>query len=87
MPKCNRCETHVTTDFTRVFGDNDDEVYGCQHCLEKSVPSGAAAGVNPAFSQARGRSAGREERDGNGAESGAPDHGVPWLTLSNRDDE
>jgi hypothetical protein len=33
MPECQRCEAHVTEDFTRVFGTDDNEVYGCLDCL------------------------------------------------------
>jgi hypothetical protein len=32
MPHCQHCGAHVTGDFTRVFGNNDDEVYGCLEC-------------------------------------------------------
>jgi len=32
MPHCQHCGAHVTGDFTRVFGNNDDEVYGCIEC-------------------------------------------------------
>jgi hypothetical protein len=33
MPECQRCGAHVTEDFTRVFGTDDNEVYGCLDCL------------------------------------------------------
>lgn len=32
MPRCNNCESHVTEQFARVFGDNDDHVHSCIDC-------------------------------------------------------
>lgn len=32
MPRCRNCETHVTEQFARVFGDNDNDVYNCTDC-------------------------------------------------------
>ncbi|MFB6120544.1 MAG: hypothetical protein ABEJ68_05440 [Halobacteriaceae archaeon] len=32
MTDCNRCGAFVTARFARVFGDNDDEVWGCPNC-------------------------------------------------------
>lgn len=32
MPRCRNCETHVTEQFARVFGDNDDRVHNCIDC-------------------------------------------------------
>lgn len=29
---CSRCGAFVTEQFTRVFGNNDDEVFGCLSC-------------------------------------------------------
>lgn len=29
---CQRCGGHVTAQYARVFGDNDDIVHGCQEC-------------------------------------------------------
>ena len=44
MPECNRCGTFVTSQFTRVFGDNEDEVYGCFDCLPmKELADGVAS--------------------------------------------
>jgi len=33
MPACNDCGAFVTSRFARVFGDNEDNVYGCRTCL------------------------------------------------------
>jgi len=33
MPNCNSCGGHVTKQFVRVFGNNEDEVYGCGNCM------------------------------------------------------
>lgn len=32
MPRCRNCETHVTEQFARVFGDNENDVYNCTDC-------------------------------------------------------
>ena len=32
MPECNNCGGFVTRDFTRVFGNNADRVFGCASC-------------------------------------------------------
>jgi hypothetical protein len=29
---CRNCGAHVTDDFARVFGDNQNRVYGCHEC-------------------------------------------------------
>jgi hypothetical protein len=43
MPHCNNCDAFVTRDFARVFGENDDEVYGCLDCVGATgVKNGAA---------------------------------------------
>lgn len=33
MPTCNGCGAFVTRRFTRVFGDNQNDVYGCRDCM------------------------------------------------------
>jgi len=32
MPRCRNCESHVTEQFARVFGDNEDHVHSCIDC-------------------------------------------------------
>lgn len=32
MQQCNNCGGHVSEQFARVFGDNDDEVFACNDC-------------------------------------------------------
>jgi hypothetical protein len=32
MASCNNCETFITPDYVRVFGDNDGIVQGCPDC-------------------------------------------------------
>jgi len=32
MRQCNNCGEHVSEQFARVFGDNDDEVFACNNC-------------------------------------------------------
>lgn len=32
MPECQNCGSFVTSDFVRVFGNNESEVFGCIAC-------------------------------------------------------
>lgn len=32
METCNNCGAFVSRDFSRVFGDNDDEIHVCMNC-------------------------------------------------------
>lgn len=32
MPRCRNCDSHVTEQFARVFGDNQDHVHNCIDC-------------------------------------------------------
>lgn len=43
MPDCNHCGAFVTPQFARVFGDNQDDVYGCHDCLAMAELSEGAA--------------------------------------------
>lgn len=44
MYTCNNCEEFVTRDFVRVFGDSDDEVFGCPACMNmREVTNGEAS--------------------------------------------
>ncbi|WP_436935593.1 DUF7563 family protein [Halovenus marina] len=36
MPECKSCGAFVTTRFIRVFGNNQDDVYGCHDCLSNT---------------------------------------------------
>ena len=52
MYTCNNCEGFVTRDFVRVFGDSDDEVFGCPACMNmRVVMDGAAASRRSAVSE------------------------------------
>ena len=42
MPHCRSCAGFVSRRFARVFGNNDDEVYGCQGCLSTSEIVGSS---------------------------------------------
>lgn len=33
MPVCENCDSFVTHDFARVFGDNAERVAGCLKCM------------------------------------------------------
>lgn len=41
---CEGCGEHVTTDFARVFGDNDDRVHACHNCVDQNEILRGAAG-------------------------------------------
>lgn len=30
--QCRSCDTYVSADFARVFGDNDDTIHACLNC-------------------------------------------------------
>lgn len=34
---CNSCGAAVSRRFTKIFGDNDDQVYGCLECSPKRI--------------------------------------------------
>lgn len=44
--RCNGCGSFVSTRFIRVFGDNDDRVYGCHECMtsQELFDGGSVAG-------------------------------------------
>ena len=44
MPHCRNCDAHVTEQFARVLGDNEDDVHGCPECTPQTdIYDGAAA--------------------------------------------
>ena len=46
ISSCDGCGGHVTRDFRRVFGDNDNRVNRCPECAPMSgLNRGVAAGV------------------------------------------
>lgn len=47
MRECLNCGSRVTVRFARVFGNNDDEVYGCPECrgVRELYEGAAAAGA------------------------------------------
>ena len=47
MPSCENCDGHVTEQFARVLGDNEDDVYGCPKCTPQTdIYRGATAHEN-----------------------------------------
>lgn len=46
MPACKNCGYTVTDRFVRVFGDNDNEVYGCPACMPFEALAGGE-GASP----------------------------------------
>lgn len=32
MPHCLTCDSHVSADYARVYGDNEGRVHVCRHC-------------------------------------------------------
>lgn len=47
MPECTNCGGFVTVDFARVFGDNQDQVYGCPECITATAIYNGAATTGP----------------------------------------
>ncbi|AHG04021.1 hypothetical protein HALDL1_10730 [Halobacterium sp. DL1] len=44
MPQCRNCGSHVTVQFARVFGDNQDSVHNCMDCVPNAeLDDGAAS--------------------------------------------
>lgn len=42
--RCQECGSHVSEQFRRVFGDNDDTVYSCLECsTRREIHDGAGA--------------------------------------------
>lgn len=35
--QCEKCNSYVSFQFARVFGDNNDRVYGCLNCEKLHV--------------------------------------------------
>jgi len=48
MPKCQNCEKHLTKQFVRVFGDNENKVHKCHDCMENvNTTARDMAGLQP----------------------------------------
>lgn len=48
MAECSNCGSHVTEQYVKIFGDRNDEVDTCLHCIEGSrVDERETAGLNP----------------------------------------
>ena len=46
-PYCQNCHAHLSADYARVFGGNNDEIRECMHCTTYyDVIRGAAAGTS-----------------------------------------
>ncbi|MGZ0745713.1 DUF7563 family protein [Haloparvum sp. AD34] len=44
---CLNCGAHVSTDFARTFGDDDNQVHRCQSCDSRGrIQRGSAAGLD-----------------------------------------
>lgn len=41
MPECTTCGTHVTHEYVRVFGDNENSVNSCRNCQASAPESDA----------------------------------------------
>jgi hypothetical protein len=47
---CQACGSHVSADFARVSGDNDDRVWACHSCVDQNaILRGAAADPDHEF--------------------------------------
>lgn len=48
VSNCRNCGAFVTTDFARVFGNNDGEVFGCPECTSfRALIAGGSATPAP----------------------------------------
>lgn len=48
MATCENCKSFVTSNFVRVFGDNEGCVHGCPECMDLSrLNKGQAAVSSP----------------------------------------
>lgn len=48
MAECPSCGAHVTEDFGRVFGDNQNQIDGCRECMTATdIMKGHAAAARP----------------------------------------
>lgn len=36
MPQCDTCQSHVSTDFARVFADEDRRILACPSCASNA---------------------------------------------------
>lgn len=52
MPRCRNCESHVTVQFARVFGDNDDRVHNCIDCVPNAELDDGAASNSEGLTEA-----------------------------------
>ena len=64
--RCEHCGSHVTGDFRRVYGDEDDRVHRCGECdTMVRIRAGSAAGLDvstPDPLESLGRNGGIAER-------------------------
>lgn len=52
MHYCETCGGVVTSDFTRVFGTNTNQVFACLECTSmREIMDGAAAASRPSLPQ------------------------------------
>ncbi|WP_449272252.1 DUF7563 family protein [Halostella limicola] len=52
MPNCENCGEMVSASFARVFGDNEETIYGCVHCLPPDeITKVSATGKTPSIIQ------------------------------------
>lgn len=46
MPTCQNCDSFISSDFARVFGNNEGEVYACTECTAfTGLIAGKGAGL------------------------------------------
>ncbi|AGM11912.1 hypothetical protein DNAM5_49 [Haloarcula californiae tailed virus 1] len=39
MPECRNCDSHVSSEWARVMGDNDGTVHACPDCAPNAMGS------------------------------------------------
>ncbi|WP_227353791.1 DUF7563 family protein [Haladaptatus salinisoli] len=53
--RCRNCGAFVTQEFARVFGNNDDEVFGCLDCMSATKVKNGGASAEDADGSSFGR--------------------------------
>ena len=82
MPACTACGSHLTTDYVRVFGDNDGTIDACPHCPPRGARQSGATTPAASESVARkktgdpGATASREPTTDESEEGGGSGHAV-----------
>lgn len=90
MPQCTTCGSHLTKDYLRVFGDNEDGVDSCVHCTASQRAQGRRSIDDADDGSSRGEAAASEklviplDLDGDRPGSATADGGADELDATAR---